>query len=215
MAHIQLAGQTRTELKKQVAVLRAEGFIPAVVYGGKENRTIKIPASAFQKVFAQAGESSIIDLTIDEKTSIPVLVYDVQKHPTTTEVIHIDFFEVDMNKTITANIPLVFTGIAPALKLGGTLLESLDEVAVTCLPKDLPHDITVDLSVLKTFEDSIHVSDLQIPAGVTVTTPGQVLVAKVVEKLEEVETTISEADAVAAVAGEKEKKEQSSEGDSK
>ncbi len=205
MAQFALAGQIREELGKAVYDVREAGMIPGVVYGGAANMNVKVPRSAFEALFDKAGENSIVDLTVGDKT-VPVLIYEIQRHPTTHLIIHVDFYEVDMNKEITANVPLNYVGIAPALKLGGTLLQNLDEVEIRCLPKDLIHEITVDVSVLKTFDDNIHVGDLQLPEGVTFETSEDVLVAKVAEVREEVEAAVvDEAAAVAAVQKEEKK----------
>ncbi len=205
MAQFALEGQQRTELGKAVYDVREAGMIPGVVYGGKENIVVKVPRSAFEAVWDKAGENSIVDLTIDGKV-VPVLIYDIQRHPTTHLIIHIDFFEVNMNKEITANVPLNYIGVAPALKLGGTLLQNLDEVEIRCLPKDLIHEITIDVSVLKTFDDTIHVGDLQLPAGVAFETSEDVLVVKVTEVREEAEdVVVDEAAAVAAIQKEEKK----------
>jgi large subunit ribosomal protein L25 len=107
-----------------------------------------------------------------------------------------------MNKDIIAAVPIIFIGEAPAVKLGGVLITNLDEIEVKSKPGDLPHEITVDLSVLKELEASIYVTDLPIPANVTVETGADVLVVKVAEKKEEVEVEVSEADAIAAVQAE-------------
>ena len=110
----------------------------------------------------EAGRSVLIDLEIDgEKRK--VLIHDFQKHPLTNRFIHIDFYQVKMDEEIEANVEIVFVGEAPAVKeLGGVLLKTMDEVLVRCLPADLPKEIKVDLSTLKTFDDRIFVKDLNI-----------------------------------------------------
>ena len=162
---------------------------------------VKVDKNSFIKIFAQAGESTIVELNFEDGKKIPVLIYDYQRNPVSHEVNHIDFYEVDMNKVITTTIPLVFVGEAPAVKaLAGDLFKGLEGVEVTCLPKDLVKQIEVNISSLKTFADVIHVSDLKVPSGMKINNQESVVVAKVMAHIEEVfETVVSEADAVAAV----------------
>jgi large subunit ribosomal protein L25 len=201
MSEYKINASVREQRKKAVQELREEGMIPAVVYGKSGNTAITLGASEFKKVYSDAGESSVIDLALEGKT-VHVIVKEVQLHPISYEIIHADLYEVDMNKDIIAAVPIIFIGEAPAVKLGGVLITNLDEIEVKSKPGDLPHEITVDLSVLKELEASIYVTDLPIPANVTVETGADVLVVKVAEKKEEVEVEVSEADAIAAVQAE-------------
>jgi large subunit ribosomal protein L25 len=192
MNEIKLQAQTRTEMKKNlVSNLREQGIIPAVVYGGKENLNIKLKRTDFTKVYKQAGDSTIITLVVDGKKNIPVLVQDEQLHPVKDDYTHADFFEIDMNKEIVVSVALEFINEAPALKeMGGTLVKNLTKIDVKALPANLIHSIQVDLSVLKTFAESIHVKDLVVPATVQLLANPELLVAKVVEQKVEVEAPV-------------------------
>ena len=118
-------------------------------------------------------------LTGDGKTH-PVLIQDVQIHYLTSRPIHADFYEVSMTEKLKAKVALEFTGEAPAVKtLGGILVKVLSEVEVECLPADLPHNIEVNIDILKTLQDSIHVKDLSVPSKVTILTNPDEMVAKV------------------------------------
>jgi large subunit ribosomal protein L25 len=202
MADITLQAQTRTELGRKTQTIRNIDLVPGVIYGGKNNLNIKFKKGDIDRVFRAAGESAIIEMTIDEKTKIPVLIHDYQLHPVTTEFDHVDFYEVDMNKEIKAMIPLHFIGESPAVKeLGGSVVKNLNEIEIRCLPADLVQNIEVSLTVLKTYADSIHVKDLPVPAKIKVVTNPDLLVAKAVEQKVEVEAApINEAEAVQAVA---------------
>jgi len=93
---------------------------------------------------------------------------------------HVDFFEVNMSETLTATVPLEFTGESAAVKaMGGTLVKVISEVEVQCLPKDLPHQLEVDISALKSFEDVITLADLALPSGVALTADPEEVIAKV------------------------------------
>jgi large subunit ribosomal protein L25 len=183
-----LTVETRTEQGKKLAKLRGAGKLPAVVYGPKESATpLTLDKVAFEKLFKQAGESSVITL---EGAGAPkeVLVHDVAFDALRGGVIHVDFYAIEAGKEITVDVPLVFVGEAPALKLGGTLTKVLHEVEVTCTPANLPKEITVDVSVLDDFEKQIHVSDLVIPKGVTLQNDGEEVIALVQAVAEEKET---------------------------
>lgn len=193
MAKLKLEAQVREELGKYVQVLREQLFIPAVVYGGKTNHNIKIKKSPLEKAYENAGESTIIDLVIDGKNTIPVIIKDIQRHPTTHEISHVDFYELDMTKEIVAMVPLAFVGEAPAVKLlGGALSINIDEVEIKCLPINLIHEVKVDLSVLDKLDKSIHIKDLTLPENVLFATNKEVMVVKVAEQKAVVEEVVVE-----------------------
>ncbi len=170
--------------------VRTNGMVPAVVYGARvENTSISVPSIDFDKVFKEAGESSTIMLALDGK-NIDVLIHDVQVDPVKSHVIHVDFLAIDMNKPVHVTVSLEFTGVAPAEKQGlGSLMKVLHEVEIKALPKDLPHAIPVDISVLETLENQIHVRDIILPNGVEMLTHIDEVVALVApakaEKVEE------------------------------
>jgi large subunit ribosomal protein L25 len=163
-----LSTQKRDTTKTNNA-LRAADLVPCVVYGNEtENTSIMCDYNTLYRVYAKAGESTVIDLDIDGKT-LPVLVHAIDFHPVTDRIIHVDFYAVNLKKKIQASVPLNIVGVSPAVKeAGGVLLAVRDHVTVECLPKDLPHVIDLDISVLVDFETVVHVSDLTIPTGVGV-----------------------------------------------
>ncbi len=181
----------RTEKGKKLEALRANGKLPAVVYGPKhEAMTISLDSKEFAKVFNEAGESSVLVLTgVGE--DVEVLVQDVAYSPVKGGVAHVDFYAIEKGKEVTVNVPLEFTGEAPAIKLGGSLTKALHEVEVTCKPGNLPHEIVVDVSSLNTFEDSILVKDLAVPAGVKIGNDAEETVAFVAEAKEEPEEPVA------------------------
>lgn len=184
---ITLTVQNRTEKGKQVKKLRAAGRVPAVVYGPKEEATsISMDARDFEKVFKEAGESSVLVLAGvgDDKE---VLIHDVSFDNMKGKVSHVDFYAIKKGQDVTVNIPLVFIGEAPAIKLGGSLTKALHEIEVTGKPSKLPHEIEVDISSLVTFEDHIRVKDLNLPSGLTIGNDLEETVAVVSEVKEEPE----------------------------
>lgn len=180
---VQLLGVQRTVLGKKVRTLREQGKVPAVVYGhGVSPVALTVEALELARAYRQAGESSLVELSIEGGNNRKnVLIHDVSRDPLTGAFIHVDFYEVKMNEKLTAKVPLTFTGEAPATKgLGGTLVKNIHEVEVEALPKDLPHDLSVDVSSLETFEDHISVGDIPLPPGVRVLADPAEIVAVVV-----------------------------------
>jgi len=209
-----LAVQVRTVFGKKADKLRDQDLIPGVVYGqNSENISISVPAREFKKVFQAAGESSLIDLKIGDKDST-VLVHDIQRDPITGEFIHVDFYRVSMTKKLTAVTPLVFTGESKAVKeLGAILLKSLDHVTIECLPKDLVHEIVIDLNQLENIDDSVRLSGIVVPDGVTIIGESGTVVVSVQppRKLEDIaadEATTPTADVSAVEVEKKGKKEE-------
>ena len=149
--------------------LRHAGKVPAIVYGaGKPVETIqldhlKLSVSARNDWFS----SAILDLLVDGNRQ-KVLLRDAQKHPFKPQLIHLDFLRVDETKPLRVNVPLRFINKekSPAGKSASVVIShNLQEVTVSCLPKDLPEHIEVDLIELA-LGDAIHLSDLKLPAGV-------------------------------------------------
>ncbi len=170
MSVLTLEAQRRTVTGRKTHAMRAEGKVPAVVYGvGTEPQNIVVDRNRFVKTYKDAGESSVVELVVDEKTALHVLIQDYQLDPLRGEVIHIDFRSIDMNKLIEAVVELTFVGESAAVKaLGGTFSASHSSVTIKCLPSKLVRNIVVDISKLKTFEDVIRVEDLEVPEGVVI-----------------------------------------------
>lgn len=215
-----LQAQNREVLRKSVKNLRAEGIIPAVVYGREESPVvIELNRKIFKKVYAEAGTSALIDLKIGENAPFKVLAHDIQIHPVTGEPVHVDFYKVKMNEVIRTEIPLEFFGESDAVKsLDGSLVTNRDNVEVECLPSDLVSEIKVDISVLKTFEDSITVADLKVPQGIKILTEPEEMIALVEEprseeEMAELEESAAdqEKEAIEQVAGEEATDEETAE----
>ncbi|MDO8530094.1 MAG: 50S ribosomal protein L25, partial [bacterium] len=187
---ISLQAKTRNIFGKKTKAIKNQGLIPAVVYGpGVKNASVEIEEKEFVKVFRKAGESSLIELSVEgEKEKRPVLVHEIQRDPLSDSIIHVDFFQASLKEEVEVAIPLVFEGVALAEKdLGGTLNKNMLEIEVKALPQNLPHEIKVNIESLKTFEDHILVKDLQIPANVEVLKKPDEIVASVLppQKIEE------------------------------
>ena len=149
--------------------LRHAGQVPAVVYGGK-SEPVSIQVEHEKTWIASQNEwfySSILDLEIDGKVE-SVLLRDMQRHPFKQRIMHLDFQRVEANQALRASVPLHFINEekSPAGKSAGVVVtHELTQLEVSCLPKDLPGHIEVDLSELKAGE-TIHLSQVKLPAGV-------------------------------------------------
>lgn len=173
MLELQVSATIRDTFGKQNKSLKKEGKIPAVIYSkGTEATSISLNLKEFARVYRQAGESTVINLNIEKDGKVqtqPVLIHEVDFDPVSDELRHADFYIVNMNEKITATIPLVFIGESEAVKaFNGIFLKNVHEVEVEALPKDLPHEIQVDISAIKTFDDHICIKDLQVASGVSV-----------------------------------------------
>ena len=163
---LKLIAEKREIFGKKLKTIRGQDKIPAVLYGRKiKNKSIFVPLKDFKKIWKDAGESTIIELT--EKGNIKplnVIINDIAFDPIKDEPIHIDFYAVEMDKLIKVKIPLVFSGVAPVVKeSGGILVKVIHDLEIEALPKDLPHEINIDISKLKTFEDRVFVKDILLP----------------------------------------------------
>lgn len=167
--------------------VRAQGNIPGVLYGpGREPVSVAVTYHDFDKLYQAAGESTLVDLTVNGDKPVKVLIQDVQYDPVSRRMSHVDFRQIRMDQEIETAVQLVFVGLAPAVKeLGGTLSTPMAEIKVKSLPDKLMSSFEVDLSGLKTFEDAIHIKDLKLPAGVVSLDNPDALVAKVAPSLTE------------------------------
>jgi large subunit ribosomal protein L25 len=176
-----LEATTREETGRKTEVLRAQGLVPAVVYGDNiEPMKLTVDRNQFVKMYNAAGESSLVSLKVDGKDAIQVLIQDYQQDPLTDFVTHADFRAVDMNKPVEAVAKLEFVGESMAVKgLGGTLVKSLSHVTIKALPSKLVAALEVDLGQLAGFEDVIRAGTLATPEGVEVVSDPNATIASV------------------------------------
>lgn len=178
--------------------LRKTGNIPAVVYGPKEAATpITVDAKEFERTFRKTGETTLIALSglgEDKET----LVHDVQRHPVTDVVLHVDFYALEKGKKVTLNIPLEFIGMAPAEKQGHVVVKALHEIEIEVAPADIPQHLEIDLSKLEGVGDHILAKDIALPASAELITHADEIVVSVTE----VEVEKEEASAAPAAEAE-------------
>lgn len=184
-----LTAQSRTLTGRKVRTLRNEGQIPAVVYGhNQDSLSLTLDQHSFEKLYSESGSTTLINLSVDEKTPVKVLIHDVQTDPLKHRITHADLYQVNLKEKLTTEIPLSFIGVADAVDiLGGIFLTVRSEVEIECLPDDLVQELEVDISKLKTFDDSLTVADLVVPKGITILTEAEQVLASVTEPISEEE----------------------------
>ncbi len=181
-----LAVEQRDKFGKMLKILRQQGMIPAELYGrGIANVHLSIKRKDFERVFREAGESTVINLVLGNEGR-PAIVYNIQRDYFTGEIIHIDFYQVRMDEKIRAHVLLEFIGEAPAVKeKGGILNKTLSEIEVEALPADLPHRLEVKLDGLAELNESIYAKDIQLPKGVKILVEPETVLVTVTPPLEE------------------------------
>ena len=204
--------QPREVNGKQVGALRRSGWIPAVVYGRGSEKSIQLEQKALRRALRVVGTTHLADLNVDGKV-VPVLVREIQQHPTRGDILHVDFLEVDMTHSIRSVAELATTGTArPEAQGLGVVTLALREVEIEALPDALVSELVVDLSKIAGADDIIHVGDLVAPKGVTILTDPETVVARFEyaggEEAEVAEEYQQSADAVEVIAkGKKEEEE--------
>lgn len=170
--------------------LRAQGFVPAVLYGPKvESTAVAIDARALDRVWKEAGETTIVNIT-GAGDSKETLIKDVQTHPVSGTVIHADFYVLEKGKKIEIAVPLSFDGEAPAEKLGHVVVKTLHEIEIEVAPSELPHSLHVDMTKLVNVGDQITVADIILPKSAVLQTSVDEIVALVAEMHEEKEESV-------------------------
>lgn len=199
----------KREDKEKINEIKGLGDIPAVVYGpGYDSRSVKLNSVEFEKIYADAGTSTMIELNIDSDQAIKAIIKDVQFNHK-NQCIHVDFYKVDETKKMTAPITLNFIGESEAVeKKNGVLSKNLDFIEVECLPGDLVPHIDVDLALLKEIGDSITIKDLALPETFSIKHDDNDSVASVVEQKVEAEPVVDESVVPEEEAKEEEKKDE-------
>jgi len=172
MADFKFNVQKRTLFGSKTKRLRKEGIVPANIYGHKvKSLAVQMNKLDFIKMYKQAGENQVINITVEgEKSSRPVLASNIQRHPMTNELLHVDFRQVDLKEKIVSNVELEFVGESPAKTAGANILKITREVEVEALPNDLPEKIEVDMTKLTEIGQVLTAESLTLPKGVTLIT---------------------------------------------
>ena len=177
-----LTTNPRTETGSRPAGrLRRAGLVPAVVYGlGDETVSVTVSARDLQHILTGgSGANTVITLQIDGGTQL-ALARQIQRNPVKGTLLHVDFVRIRADVKVAAEVPLHLDGEAEGVKNGGLLEQLLFAISVEALPADVPPAIALDVSALD-MGDQVHVSDLVVPASVTVTNDPEELVVQVVQ----------------------------------
>ena len=161
----------RTVTGKKVKQLRRQGVIPVHLYGADiEPSNLQIEGRTLNRLLPQIGTNIPVSIEVEDQDIENIcFVREVQRHPVTDEVIHVDFLRVDVTRTVSAEVPLTLTGTAPAVtEMAGTLLQNIQSLSIEALPMDMPAEVSVDVSVLVDFDTTLLVGDVEVPGNVTV-----------------------------------------------
>jgi large subunit ribosomal protein L25 len=202
---LKLAVRQRTLLGKKVKRLRREGRLPGVVAGGQDASVpVETDAHGFQLGFRTWGTTTLLALEGLDGGDVPALVRGVARDPRSGRILHVDFTRVSLTERTSAEVPLHFTGEAPAVKAGAVLVHALDHVRIEAFPQDIPHRVDVDLTPLEQVDDSLYVRDLVVDAQAVrlLNDPEELVVKAVAVRVEAELEPAPEAAAEAAAEGE-------------
>lgn len=202
MESLELKAEVREITGRHVKYLRQEGLVPAVLYGRNTASTLlQVEAKSLYKVLKEAGTHQLISLQVGNKKPFMTLARDIQRDNIRHNYLHVDFYAVQMDEKVTAQVPLVIEGVSPAVKdKGGILTQGLDELEIECLPKDLISAIEVNVEELVEYNDTIIVADLKVPSSVTILSEPDSMVVKIEPPRLEEEVEAVEEEAVEVVA---------------
>lgn len=180
MKKLELHVEPRKLVGRKVKQLRATKILPANLYGKSiKSQTIQIKVEEFQKTYKEAGETGIIELILDGK-SVPTMITQVQVHPVSRALLHVDFHQVNLKEKIRAHIPIELAGMAPAVEQKiGVMLTLLDEVEVEAYPGDLIDKIEADITHLKEIGQAIIAGQLNLPKEIALITEPEAEIVKI------------------------------------
>lgn len=181
MADFSIEAQTRTVSGKEVRQLRKEGLVPVVVYGPKTpSLSLQIPYRPLEVALMNAGGTNLIDINVEGGGKHVVLAREVQRHILRGDILHVDFFAVDMKATLIAEVFINFVGESPAVESRiGILLNGLNSLSIETLPADLPNQIDVDITGLTDIGDVIYVRDLDLGDKLTILNDPEEMIVRV------------------------------------
>ncbi|HZS15151.1 MAG TPA: 50S ribosomal protein L25 [Candidatus Dormibacteraeota bacterium] len=212
MDSLSLNARPRTETGRHVHHLRREGAVPAVIYGHKvAAQAIAVDAKEMERTWQHAGRTHLVDVHVEgQKGARKALIKDLQFHPRSGRMLHVDLFAVNLREKITSEVPVIVVGESPAVQLKlGQIQQVVSSLRVESLPADLPAQLTVDISGLTEVDQSVTIGEIELPKGVALVhadlgeTVVKIAAVRVREELEAPEAAPEEgAEAPAAGGGE-------------
>jgi large subunit ribosomal protein L25 len=181
--------EPRADHGRHLEALRRQGRLPAVIYGHNvDSVTVQVDGREFVKAFQKVGRNQLLDLQLGDEPVRKALIREVQRSPRHGDLLHVDFYQVNLTEKIESEVPIEIEGEVELVSKGeADLQRGLHVLKVECLPTDLPPVITVDVSGLKEIDDEIRVKDLKTPAGCEILDEPDDLIVKVAAHREEVE----------------------------
>ncbi len=200
MDTLELAVDVREALGKKARFLRRQGMTPANIYGRNlDSVALQLQTTDLINALTQGGRNAVLSVKVNgEEKPRPAVIRDVQLHPVTDRIIHVDFLQVDITRAITSDVPVVLVGESPLPKTSTVISQTLGSIQVSGLPMDIPRSVEADISVLVEVDQSILVSDLPLPETVEVITNADQMVVRAAQG------RVSAADAAAEAAEEAE-----------
>ncbi len=211
MTDLTLKAEKRDILGKKTRFLRRQGITPTHLFGhGIKSLALQCKTTELQHVINKGGMTRLIDIDVDsEKRPRSVFIREIQRDELNEQLLHVDFYQIKKTEKITANIPVILTGKAPALKSKDNIIEQLlNEIGVECLPDKLPPQVEIDLSSLKEAGQSIQIKDIILGMDITITSDPEQIIVKIsrikvavekeeIEVAEEAKAEVAEAEAPA------------------
>ena len=181
--------EPRADRGRGLRELRRHGRLPAIVYGHNVDPvTVAVDGREFVKAFQRVGRNQLVDLQLGDEPARKALIREVQRSPRDGDLLHVDFYQVNLTEEIESEVPIELEGEVEIVAKGeADLQRGLHELKIECLPADLPPVITVDISGLKEVDDELRVKDLKIPTACKVLDDPDDLIVKVAAHREEVE----------------------------
>lgn len=181
--------------KNKARRLRAQGMIPAVLYGdgGDGNVMLAVPTKVVDYTLQHLGDNALYDVRLGGgREDLTARIVDVQRDPVTGKLVHVDFTPVNMRERIVITVPLAIVGESPGVAEGGVLDQVAYEVEVETLPGDIPQEVTIDVSDLQ-LNEKITLADVSLPEGVTLVSDPEEVAASVTPPTEISEEELEEA----------------------
>jgi large subunit ribosomal protein L25 len=184
MSNLRLKASNRTVFGKSNGSLRRQGITPIHVFGnGIESLSLQCDSNEIKKIISHEGATRLIDIQIEkEKNPRSVFIREIQRDSLNGQLLHVDFYQVNKSEKMTAEIPIIFVGEAPAVKSKDNLMEhQLTHIEIEAYPDKMPPHIEIDISNLKQAGDTIHVKDIKFARDISTTADPDQIVVKIIK----------------------------------